>query len=149
MIRLDRAIQCCRQNQVRLMGRVNQAITGIASELPGLRPGHALALAPSAPILVRVLSPSQYATWIRGLPLAAGTAVGAVVVLGAFPELENLISAKTAYETLSLVGKAIGIITQELYKDNPEDGCSKCNRSKAFNQTHKRKRQTARILRRL
>lgn len=151
VIRVDRAISCCERNAAKIMGNVQAILSGIESQIGLVDKGGALGLAfvgPSMIPVIRILTPSQYATWIRGIAVIPGTLVVGSIVLMSYAELAPLVETRVSYEMLSLIGTAIGTMTRTMFKER-DSFCAKCCRENQLTQKHPRQRQRTKILRRL
>lgn len=147
VIALPKAINCCERSATKVVGDISSILNQIL-DIGGKVPrGGALALVPGISPLIRVLTPAQYAAWIKGIAVLEGTLVLGAVVLLSYAELAPLIEAKAHYETLSLIGSAIGAYSRTRFKD--VFGCRRCMRDNALSQTHRRHRERTKILRRL
>lgn len=147
LIRVDKAINCCERNSVRVLGNVQSILNQIASQVGSVPKGGALAFVPGVSPVIRILTPSQYATWIRGIAVLEGSLVVGAVVLLSYAELAPLIETRASYEMLSLIGSAIGAYSRTAYKKRFE--CATCCRQYRLSQKHRRQRQKTKILRRL
>lgn len=147
LIRVDKAISCCERNASRVLGHVQSMLDQIAAQIGAVPKGGALAFVPGISPLIRVLTPSQYATWIRGIAVVEGSLMVGAVVLLSYAELAPLVQAKASFETLALIGNAIGSYMRTAYKRGFD--CRSCCRENRLSQKHRRKRQHAKILRRL
>lgn len=137
------ALRCCEINGITTLGRVQSLLNDILAGIQNPPRGSALALVPGVgvPGLLRAIQVGEAVA--TG---AAGAALGVVVILLPAVELYALSQTKGAYETLSLVGNAVGAL-QRAARDSTD--CPKCLEDRVLSQAKHRHRMLDKLLRRV
>ena len=139
VVRADRALTCCWNNEARLTQDVLRIMNEVIGFIENATSNTDLAFVPlvGSPSLVGL------AGRLVAVEVGAPLAVGAVIVAtGA--QLVRVAETKTAYDVWGAMSTAIG---QAL--STRKSGCYDCLKKNVLTQSHPRKRETARIQRRL
>lgn len=139
VIRGDRALACCLNNEKRLEGEILRILNEVIGFIENATPGQDLAFVPL------VASPSLIGLAGRLVVVEAGAplAVGAVIVAtGA--SLLRVAETKVAYEVWGAMSTAIGTALS-----TRKSGCYDCMKRQVLSQKHPRQRMVAKIQRRL
>lgn len=136
VIKGNDAITCCELAQQRMRGRIQSVITGLLEAISRpLERGAALALVVSPALDYRIITISETA--------AAGPAIPGLVVLIGGQLLIDIATATATYETIAVISTAIGLTFRDA------SSCSDCVLDRVLSQAAPRRREKAKILRRV